>query len=63
MNTKKFSQGDAVQAQDGTEVYVGVVIAVYDDVVEIEYRDMETRTRETMEFHEDDVQHYPVIKS
>lgn len=62
METKEFKEGDAVQAMDGAEAYVGVVIAIYDDVVEIEYVDTESRTKETMEFHEDFVVHFPVIK-
>jgi len=60
MNTPKFQSGDAVQAQDGADVYLGVVLNVYDDVVEIQYMDARGR-QDVMEFHEDDVAHYPVI--
>ena len=57
MQTQTFHNGDAVQAMDGAEVYHGVVVEVYDDVVEVAYFDTDTLTQETMEFYVDDVQH------
>ena len=58
MNTsrnKGFVNGDAVIGSDGDLKYIGVVHEVYDDVVEIEFRD-EFGLMETMEFHEDFVE-------
>ena len=52
---KGFANGDAVIATEGDLVIMGVVHEVYDDVVEIEYRD-EFGLMDTMEFHEDFVE-------
>ena len=55
MNTsreKGLANGDAVIATEGDLVIMGVVSEVYDDVVEIEYRD-EFGQMDCMEFHED----------
>lgn len=61
MNNPKFQNGDAVQAHDGADVYLGVVLNVYDDVLEIQYVDEKGR-QDVMEFHEDFVEHYPNVK-
>ena len=48
-----FCEGDAVIAYDGDVEYRGVVQAIYDDVVEVEYLD--GFGMDVMEFHVDDV--------
>ena len=48
-----FCEGDAVIAYDGDVEYRGVVQAIYDDVVEVEYLD--SFGMDVMEFHVDDV--------
>ena len=55
---KGFANGDAVEATEGGLQVTGVVHEVYDDVVEVEYRD-EFGMLDLMEFHEDFVE--PVI--
>lgn len=52
---KGFANGDAVIAHDGDWKVTGVVHEVYDDVVEVEYRD-EFGLMDTMEFHESNVE-------
>ena len=48
---KGFVNGDAVIATEGDLRIMGVVHEIYDDVVEVEYRD-EFGLMDTMEFHE-----------
>ena len=60
MNTsrdKGFVNGDAVVATEGDLRIMGVVHEVYDDVVEVEYRD-EFGLMDTMEFHESFVESF-----
>ena len=50
---KGFANGDAVVVNEaGFEGVTGVVSDVYDDVVEVEYFDAESGSKESMEFHE-----------
>ena len=58
MNKSKergFVNGDAVVATEGDLKVTGVVHEIYDDVVEVEYRD-EFGLMDTMEFHESNVE-------
>lgn len=48
---KGFSNGDAVIVNENGFHVTGVVVEVYDDVVEVEYRD-EFGLMDLMEFHE-----------
>lgn len=55
---KGFASGDAVAVNENGFEVTGVVIEVYDDVVEVEYLD-EFGMMDLMEFHESFVE--PVI--
>lgn len=52
-----FANGDAVVVDENGFRVTGVVIEVYDDVVEVEYLD-EFGMMDTMEFHVDFVKPY-----
>ena len=49
---KGFANGDAVIATEGDLQVTGVVHEVYDDVVEVEFFDVELGITDSMEFHE-----------
>ena len=55
---KNFESGDAVVVDENGFRITGVVLEVYDDVVEVEYLD-EFGMMDLMEFHEDFVE--PII--
>ena len=53
-----FKVGDAVTAYDGNWSCTGVISDVYDDVVDVDYFDTDSKTTETMDFHITCVEHY-----
>ena len=55
--TETFRNGDAVVAHDGGWNVTGVISDVYDDVVDVDYFDTETKSMETMDFHISQVEH------
>ena len=56
---KGFANGDAVVVDENGFQVTGVVIEVYDDVVEVNFFNEEEGVTDTMEFHEDFVE--PII--
>lgn len=53
-----FKVGDAVTAHDGGWSCTGVITDVYDDVVDVDYFDTDSKSTETMDFHVSCVEHY-----
>ena len=53
-SSHEFHEGDAVVGYDGEMEYRGVIVGIYDDVVDIEY--MTRFGMETMDFHVDHVE-------
>ena len=51
MAKEEFGIGDAVIAHDGGCSFTGIISDVYDDVVDVDYFDTESKQIETMDFH------------
>lgn len=56
-----YQVGDAVIAHDGGWRVTGVISDVYDDVVDVDYFDTESKQTETMDFHISCIEPYEAV--